>query len=151
MTMLMHLNPLFTNRRDANGLRGEFDPLFGALISATPARVASGRFAPATDIHENAEAFVIRLDLPGVPQEDVKITILGDTLAVRGERKVEENREGDPVTYRERLFGTFERNFTLTARVRADQVKATYRDGVLEVRVPKAEEAKVREIEIQVG
>jgi len=151
MTTLMRWSPLFTHRRDLAGLRNEFDNLFDNLISGSTPRSAGALFAPAADIHENTEAFVIRLDLPGVSQKDVKVTIMGDTLTIRGEKKAEELREQDNLHYRERLFGTFERSFTLTAPVRADQVKATYRDGVLEVRVPKAEEARTREIEVQVG
>jgi len=151
MTTLLRWNPLFSNRRDLAGLRGEFDQLFENLMSASPARTAAASFAPAADISENAEAYLIRLDLPGVAQKDVKVTIMGDTLTIRGERKLEEQRDKDNVHYRERVFGGFERTFTLTAPVRADQVQATYRDGVLEVRVPKAEEARTREIEVQIG
>ena len=151
MTTLMRWSPLFTNRRNLHGLRGEFDQLLDSL--ATPASVPAhaARFAPAVDIHENPEAFEIRLDLPGVAQADVKVTILGDTLTIRGERKSEEQGEKNNTHYRERRFGSFERAFTLTAPVRADQVKASYRDGVLEVRIPKAEEARTREIEVQIG
>ncbi len=151
MTTLMRWSPLFTPRRDLAGLRSDFDHLFDSLISGSGSNPGRELFAPAADIHENAEAFVIRLDLPGVSQKDVKVSIMGDTLTIRGERKHEENRDKDNVHYRERMFGSFERTFTLTAPVRSDQVKATYRDGVLEVRVPKAEEARTREIEVQVG
>jgi HSP20 family protein len=150
MTTLLRWNPLLTHRRDLSGLRNEFDQLFDTLIS-TPAANAAPVFAPAADIQENAEAYLIRLDLPGVPQKDVKVSIMGDTLTIRGERKFDESTEQNNVQYRERRFGAFERSFTLTAPVRPDQVKATYRDGVLEVRVPKAEEARTREIEVQIG
>ena len=150
MTTLMRWNPLLSHRRDLNGLRSDFDHLFDNLLSST-ARERGGLFTPAADIHETEEAYVVRLDLPGVAQEDVKVTILGDTLTIRGERKLEEMQAKDSVHYRERSFGTFERTFTLTAPVRANRVRATYRDGVLEVSIPKAEEAKAHEVEIQVG
>lgn len=150
MTTLMRWSPLFSTRRNLAGLPTDFDHLIGQLV-AGPSRAANHSFAPAADIHENAEAFLIRLDLPGVAQKDVKVTILGDTLTIRGERNAEALREKENFHYRERVFGSFERTFTLTSPVRADQVRATYRDGVLEVSVPKAEEAKTREIEIQVG
>lgn len=151
MSTLMRWSPLFSSRRDLNGLRNDFDQLFDSLISGTTPRANANLFAPAADIHENPEAYLIRLDLPGIAQKDVKVTIMGDTLTIRGERKLEERKDQDNVHYRERLFGTFERSFTLSAPVRADQVKASYKDGVLEVRVPKADEARTREIEVQVS
>lgn len=147
MTTLMRWTPLFSSRRDLTG----FDHLFGNLLTGPNGGAAKALFAPSADIHETPEAFVIRLDLPGISQKDVKVTIQDDTLAIRGERKHEESQTQGLTHYRERRFGSFERTFTLTAPVRADQVKATYRDGVLEVRVPKAEEARTREIEVQIG
>ncbi len=147
MNTLMRWNPLLSTRRDL--FRNDFDQLFDSLVSGSG--LPNSQFAPASDIHETAEAYVIRMDLPGVAQKDVKVTILGDTLAIRGERKLEQVHEKENLHYRERRSGSFERTFTLAAPVRADQVRASYRDGVLEVSVPKAEEAKTREIEIQVG
>jgi len=144
MTTLMRWSPLLSSRRDS------FDHLFDRLVAGSP--LTNGhRFDPAADIHETAEAYVIRLDLPGVAQKDVKVSILGDILSIRGERKLEKVHEKENIHYRERVSGSFERTFRLTAPVRSDQVRAAYKDGVLEVTVPKAEEAKTREIEIQVG
>ena len=108
-------------------------------------------FAPAVDVEETTDAFVLRFDVPGVSQKDVRVSLLGDTLTVRGERKSERNEKNGTYHRIERVSGSFERAFTLGAPVRADQVKAQYRDGVLEITVPKAEEAKLREIEVQVG
>jgi HSP20 family protein len=102
------------------------------------------------DVEETPEDFVVRMDLPGVAQKDVKVSLMGDTLTIRGERKHEaEHKEGSWHRV-ERAYGSFERTFTLGAGVRNDKVKASYKDGVLEVRVPKAEEARLREIEVQV-
>jgi HSP20 family protein len=103
------------------------------------------------DIEETPEAYVLRADLPGFSQKDVKVSLAGDTLTLRAERKRESESVKGSVHRSERLYGTFERTFTLADPVRGDQVKASYRDGVLEVHVPKAEEARVREIEVQVG
>lgn len=148
MTTLMRWSPLLSNRRGP--FASDIDQLFDSLVSGSA--LSNGhRFDPASDVHETAEAYVIRLDLPGVAQKDVKVSILGDTLSIRGERKLEKVHEKENIHYRERRSGSFERTFTLAATVRADQVRAAYKDGVLEVTVPKAEEAKTREIEIQLG
>ena len=76
---------------------------------------------------------------------------MGDTLTVRGERKQDGSEQDGNWLRCERAHGTFERAFTLGSPVKADQVKASYKDGVLEIRVPKAEEARLREVEVKVG
>ena len=147
MTTLMRWSPLFSGNRSLDRWN-DFDRLFDGLVSGGS---SSLRFSPATDIQETPEEFVLRLDLPGVAQKDVKVTLLGDELTIHGERKQDETRKNGKSEYRERVFGSFQRSFTLSAPVQADQVKATFKDGVLEVHVPKAEQARTREIEIQVG
>ena len=133
-------------------LRSEMDRLFDNFVGTRPAPAQHADFiSPPVDIEETPEAFVLRADLPGVSQKDVKVSFTGDTLVLRGERKRESEKHEGSLHRTERVYGAFERTFTLTSPVRGDQIKATYRDGVLEIRVPKAEEAKVREIEVQVG
>ena len=151
MTTLMRWNPFFSSSRDVASLRDDIDQLFDGLVSRSfPQRAAAG-FVPAADLHETPEEFVLKLDLPGVSQKDVKVSLMGDTLTIRGERKSETKRERDGLYYSERVSGAFERSFHLTAPVRGDQVKAEYRDGVLEVHIPKADEARSREIEVRVA
>ena len=103
------------------------------------------------DVEETPESYVLRADLPGISQKDVKVSLAGDTLTLRAERRRESEVRKGSLYRSERVYGVFERAFTLDTPVRGDQVKATYRDGVLEIVVPKAEEARVREIEVQVG
>ena len=150
---LIRWNPTGTGYRELTTLQDEMNRLFDGVFTGPGALRGDlqGSFAPAVDIEEHADAFIVRMDLPGVAQKDVKVSLLGDTLTVRGERKGETERKDGTVHRIERHSGTFERSFTLGASVRADQVKATSRDGVLEIRIPKAEEARVREIEVQVG
>jgi HSP20 family protein len=141
-----------TPARDLLRMQGDMDRLIESVFGATPSRGALGMDgSPAVDIEENADGFVLRADLPGVPQKDVKVSLHGDLLTLRGERVLEKERAENGTHRVERFSGAFERSFTLGVPVRADQVKATYRDGVLEIRVPKAEEARTREIEIQVA
>ncbi len=104
---------------------------------------------PAIDVHETKDEFVLTLDLPGVSEKDVHISITGDLLTVKGERRFEQQGEEGNAYHRvERLYGKFERSVQLPTMVQTDKVKAAYRDGVLTVRLPKAEEVKPREIKI---
>jgi len=137
---------------DLARVQHEVDQLFDRFLEGTPFRggLSSG-FAPAVDVEETPEAFVFRADLPGIKLEDVKVNLMGDTLTIRGERKQAVTGQKGNLHRSERVYGVFERTFELGKRVHGDQVKASYKDGVLEVRVPKAEEARVREIPVQVG
>ncbi len=141
-----------TPARDLIRMQSDMDRLFDSVFGSAPAR---GRmefdFSPATDVEEDAEGFVLRVDLPGVSQKDVKVHLYGDTLTIRGQRDLTGERSEKGTHRVERMSGTFERTFTLGVPVRGDQVKATFRDGVLEVRVPKADEARTREIEVQIA
>jgi HSP20 family protein len=104
------------------------------------------------DVSEDGEGYTFQLDLPGLDPNDIKIEMNGDTLTVRGERKGETvRRESDLLHRVERVYGSFERAFRLTLPVDAAAIKALYKHGVLEVRVPKLEPAKKREITIDVG
>lgn len=138
--------------RELATVQDEVNRLFDSFFSHTPQRGDyNAVFTPAVDIEENTDGYMIRMDLPGVSQKDVKVSLTGDLLTIRGERKQESQTERGTFHRIERVYGSFERSFTLGTPVRNDQVKAQVKDGVLEVRVPKAEEAKVRDIEVQVG
>ncbi len=143
---------LYSNTRDLVGIHDDVNRWFDGFFNRWPQR---GDFttllsAP-VDIEETPEEFVLHVDLPGVSQKDVKVSLRGDTLTIRGERKLESNPKNGNMHRSERAYGQFERSFVLGTPVQNDKVKATYHDGVLEVRVPKAEEARVREIEVQVA
>jgi HSP20 family protein len=101
------------------------------------------------DIEEQPDRYTLHLELPGLKLEDIKITIEDNTLSIRGEKTRTEERKNATYHRLERVYGTFERTFSLTHAVKSDKIEATYRDGVLEVSVPKAEEAKAREIPIK--
>lgn len=139
------------NGGDLTSLRTEMDRLFEGFFTPIPLKQEWASMTPAVDVEETPEAYVFRADLPGVSSKDVKVTVSGDTLTLRGERKREDKKQEGVVERVERSYGAFERSFTLGTPVRPDQVKASYHDGVLEIRVPKAEEARVREVEVQVG
>jgi HSP20 family protein len=135
--------------RELSSLQTEMNRLFSAAFEGgAQGTAAARRWAPAMDLLETDEHFVLRADLPGVSEEDVNIELEDNVLTVSGERKAEheDNREG---FYRvERTFGSFSRSLTLPRGVDADAVSATFDKGVLEVRIPKPEERKPRRISI---
>ncbi len=141
----------FHPARELATMQHELDRFVDSFFTRSPARPDSNPFVPEVDVEETPEAFVLRADLPGVSQKDVKVSLMGDTLTIRGERRQSTSEKSATTLRVERSHGTFERSFTLATPVRGDAVKASYRDGVLEVRVPKAEEARLKEIEVQVG
>jgi HSP20 family protein len=110
---------------------------------------ASG-WVPATDIVEQSGDIRIALELPGLKPEDVKITLENFVLTIKGEKKQEKEENGKVYRY-ERSYGSFERSFTLPNTVDADKVGAKFDNGVLTVSVPKAEQAKPREIQVKVS
>jgi HSP20 family protein len=125
-----------------------FDSFFGRPSPSTP---QSGRsWVPFVDVQETKDDLVLSLDLPGVSEKDVTVSIMGDLLTVRGERRVEHEGEAQNYLHSERVYGKFERSVQLPMTVQGDKVKASYRDGVLQIRLPKAEEVKPREIKIDI-
>lgn len=103
------------------------------------------RFQPATDIIETTDAVMLRLDMPGVPKENVDLTIDKDMLTIVGKARPEESGEA---VYRETYIGDYQRQFTLTTDVDSSKITATMTHGVLTVRIPKAEQLKPRKIQI---
>lgn len=117
----------------------ELDQLFESPMRA---------WAPALDVHEDKDNFVIRTELPGLRREDIDVSLQDGSLIISGERKVETVTEGVEVHRQERYYGKFQRALTLPAPVAGDKVKAQYKDGVLTVTLPKVEEAKPKQIAV---
>jgi HSP20 family protein len=107
-------------------------------------------WAPSLDVYEDKDTLVVKADLPGIEEKDIDISIQGDVLTLRGERKQEEEVKEKGYHRCERCYGSFQRSFTLPYSVDQSKVKASYKGGVLEVRLPKAEEAKQKRIKIDV-
>jgi HSP20 family protein len=125
----------------ALGLHGQWQSATGA---ATPA------WAPALDIAERKDAYLVTVELPGVKLDDLQITLEDGLLTIQGERHV--SNDADQNFHRvERRYGSFRRAITLPAHVIADEVEASIEDGVLRILVPKAEEAKPKRIQVNPG
>ena len=140
--------------RELSSLQNEMNRLFNTAFDAptTPGNgAAMRRWVPAMDLLETADHFVLRADLPGLTQDDVKIELEDSTLTVSGERKSEHEDKQEGYYRVERAFGSFSRSLTLPKGIDADAVTASFENGVLEIRVPKPEERKPRRISIAVG
>jgi HSP20 family protein len=129
-------------------LREEIDRFFESPVSRATDLL---RWAPAFDVYEEKENYVVKAELPGLKKEDINVSLHDGNLIISGERKSETPGEGTEVHRAERYFGRFQRSVTLPATVNAAQVKAEYKDGILTVTLPKSEEAKPRQIEVKVG
>jgi HSP20 family protein len=106
-------------------------------------------FAPAFEVKESADAYLVAADLPGVKEEDVDISLHNGVLSISGSRRAEERKEGEAFYVYERQYGTFTRSFALPDEADADKVEARFADGVLSVRIGKRAEAKPRRIELK--
>ncbi len=113
--------------------------------------LSAASFAPPVDIYEDDQKLVLKLEVPGVRQEDLDIQVEGRTLTVRGERKFSNEEKQENFHRVEHRYGTFARSFTLPNSVDAENVKATYDAGVLQLELTKKAEAKPRQIKIGVG
>ena len=109
---------------------------------------ALSSWAPNVDIVESEDSYQIHAELPGITEEEVNVSLNNNVLTLSGEKKQEIKDEKDNFVRVERTYGKFERSFSLPSNIVADKVDASYKDGVLTVTIPKAEEAKSRQIKI---
>lgn len=112
--------------------------------------LATGTWVPPVDVAETQEKILVRAEVPGMKQDDIAIEFENGILTIRGERKLDKNGDGTTWHRVERTYGNFVRSFTLPRTVDAEKISATYRDGILEIEVPKKEEAKPKQIRIAV-
>ncbi len=125
-----------------NRLRRELDQTFESATHDTS-------WTPAVDIHEEPKQFVVRADLPGVTPKDIEITAEKGVLSLRGSREFEQKSDDGHYSRIERVSGKFVRTFTLPENVATDQINAKFKDGVLELTIPKIAKPEPRRIEIQ--
>jgi HSP20 family protein len=107
-------------------------------------------WSPAVDIIENGDTYVLKAELPGMNKDDVKITLEENVLTIKGEKKNEDEKKDDNVHRLERSYGLFERSFTLPGTIKVNDIDAQYKNGILTLTLPKAEEAKPKKIEVSV-
>ena len=138
--------------RNLVDIQSEVDRLLDTFVGR-PATRATGQgrtWMPAVDMHETKDDLVLRMEVPGVREKDVTVSITGDLLTLKGERRWDDESKDHKFLHVERVYGQFERLIQLPMAVQADKVRASYRDGVLEITLPKAEELRPREIKIDI-
>ena len=126
-----------------------FEPFFGRF-NFLDDQLPSGTWAPAVDVAEEKDKLLVKMEVPGIEEKDLKIHFEDGILTVTGERQFERTDERNYHRI-ERAYGTFTRTFSLPRSVDANQITASYRNGILEIEIPKKEEAKPKQIAINVG
>jgi len=138
---LMLWNPFAEIER----IRREFDRLLEELV---PIEEGERLFAPVVDVYETDQDLVVKAELPGVKKENVEVSIRDNALHIKGEKKEEKEEKTETYHRVERVYGKFERVIPLPTDVKVEAAKAEFKDGVLEIRIPKAEGSKEKKIEI---
>ena len=135
-----------------SSLRDEIDRLFEEPLAelTRTSHLLSG-WTPALDVYEDKDVLTVKAELPGMKKEEIDISLQDGCLSISGERKSEEKFESAEVYRAERFVGRFQRSLSLPSPVAADKVKAQYKDGVLTITLPKTEEAKPKQIDVNVG
>ena len=132
-------------------LRNEINRLFENPLAEFGGSEVFNTWAPAVDLYENKDNLVVTAELPGLKKEDIDISLHEDNLTIAGERKVEKQYGEDETQRAERFYGRFQRTIGLPKKVDVNAIKASYKDGILTVTLPKAPEAKPRQIEVNVN
>ena len=135
--------------RDFGDVQTEMNRLFDSFLGRSAQAGGMERtWAPAVDMYDTKDELVVSTELAGLNEKDIHLSITGDVMTVRGERHWNQEVKQDHYYRSERWYGKFERSLPLPVPVQSDKVKASYRDGVLTIRLPKIEEIKPREIKI---
>jgi HSP20 family protein len=145
------MNRLEQPFRGATTLQEQINRIFGDVARTSHEESNLTPWAPAVDIYETENELVVKADLPDVNPQDLDIRVENNILTIRGERKFEAKAHEDNYLRIERSYGSFSRSFSLANSVNSDAIKADYHDGVLTLSLPKREEAKPKQIRVNVG
>ena len=155
MTTMMRWDP-FQDLRSAQDEMAQMTPMLAHALGLHARQQGNDRamttaWAPALDISERKDAYLVTVEVPGVEAEDLDITMEDGLLTIKGERQFTSESSEQQFHRVERRYGAFRRSITLPAQVQADQIEATFDNGVLQIVVPKAEEAKPKRIQVRPG
>jgi HSP20 family protein len=137
--------------RGAATLQEQVNHLFGNVLERSAEESNLTSWAPAVDIYETEHELVVKADLPEVDPKDLDIRVENNILTIRGERKFEKKVNEENYLRVERAYGSFSRSFSLANTVNSEAIKADYQNGALTLTIPKREEAKPKQIKVNVG
>ena len=140
--------------REVSALQERMNRLFSDLRSSSPFReeeITQGPLVPPVDIYETEDSLVFKAELPGVTKEDITVEVKDNTMTLKGEKRFQKEVKEEGYHRVERAYGAFQRAFTLPGMVEQDKVKAKFKDGILEIVLPKAEKAKPKQVKVEVG
>jgi len=137
---------------ELESLRREMDRLWERFYREVfPSEPREREWAPSVDLCETKDHFLVKVDLPGMEAKDIDISLSGDVLSIRGQKREERKEEGESYHITERRYGSFSRSLELPAGVESENIAAEYKNGVLRLTLPKTPEAKEKEIKITVA
>jgi HSP20 family protein len=137
--------------RDLMALQERMNKLFDETFSRGAQDVDAGAWSPLVDILEQGDEIIIKMEIAEADQKAIDIKVEGNALTIKGERKLEEGTKREDYMRLERPFGSFSRSFSLPTTVDSEKVKASHKDGILRVVLPKKEETKPKQIKVEVG
>lgn len=138
---------------DLEKIKMQMNQLFNTSFTREGDRNAGlldGVWSPAVDIYDSKESILVKADIPGLNKEDIDVTVHGDTLVIKGEKKNEKEVKEKDYVRTERFYGNFQRAIRLPSEVETNKVDATYKNGVLELVLPKSEKAKPKQIKLDI-
>jgi HSP20 family protein len=135
---------------ELGSLRREMDRLWDSFFGERPlARAWEREWAPSLDVSETKDNFVVKAEVPGIDAKDIDISLTGDVLTIKGEKKQEKEEKEEDYHLIERSYGAFSRSIRLPAEVESTKIKASYKNGILRVTLPKSEKVKAKEVRIK--
>ncbi|MCK5015042.1 MAG: Hsp20/alpha crystallin family protein [Candidatus Omnitrophica bacterium] len=145
-------NWLYDPFSEIDDIQKGFDDFFGFPLSKllgyeTPA--FAGLWVPAIDVHDEGDRYVVKAELPGMEKKNVQVSVNGNILSIKGEKKKDNKIKEEHCCRTERYYGSFQRNIRLANHVDIGKIKASFKDGVLELALPKNESAKLKSIDIE--
>ena len=155
MTTMTRFVPFRSPLEGVAVLQNRLNSIFNDFANATGElqneSLSAGTFIPPVDIYEDANRLVLKLEVPGISQEDLQIDLENQILTVKGERKFVKDEKEENFHRIERRYGSFVRSFTLPSTVETESAQASYENGVLAITLPKKEAAKPKQVKIQIG
>jgi len=137
---------------ELSSLRREMDRLWENFFGEKPlTRMWEREWAPSLDISETRDNFVVKAEVPGIDAKDIDISLTGDVLTIKGEKKQEREEKEEDYHLVERSYGSYSRSVRLPAEVESNKIKASYKNGILNITLPKSEKVKAKEVKIKVG